>query len=202
MMKKLFFLIPIALVFSFSITDSGISKKDRKFAKNYLEETRSNLINTVAGLSEEQLNYKAAPDRWSIKECIQHIAIAEASFWKMIEAGLKAGPNPEKRSEIKATDEEMVKFMTDRSKKFQAPESFKPENSPYANASDALASFKESREKLIKFMKNTKDDLRNYVIQIPVGVADAYQMVLLTGAHSNRHTQQIAEVKADPNFPK
>jgi hypothetical protein len=201
-MKKLFFLIPFALVFSFSIKDSGISKKDRKFAKNYLEETRSNLLSTVAGLSEQQLNFKAAPDRWSIKECIQHIAIAEINLWKMLETGLKAGPNPEKRSEIKATDEEMVKFMTDRSKKFQAPETFKPENSHFANADDALASFKENREKLIKFTKNTKEDLRNYVIQLPVGMADAYQLVLLIAGHSNRHTQQIAEVKADPNFPK
>jgi hypothetical protein len=31
---------------------------------------------------------------------------------------------------------------------------------------------------------------------------DAYEFVLLIAAHSERHTKQILEVKADPNYPK
>jgi len=31
---------------------------------------------------------------------------------------------------------------------------------------------------------------------------DAYQWVLFIAAHSERHTKQIDEVKADPHFPK
>jgi hypothetical protein len=31
---------------------------------------------------------------------------------------------------------------------------------------------------------------------------DAYRWVLLMSAHTERHTNQIKEVKADPNFPK
>jgi hypothetical protein len=31
---------------------------------------------------------------------------------------------------------------------------------------------------------------------------DAYEWVLFVSAHSQRHTKQIEEVKADPNFPK
>ena len=31
---------------------------------------------------------------------------------------------------------------------------------------------------------------------------DAYQMMLLLSAHSERHTLQINEVKADPSYPK
>ena len=30
---------------------------------------------------------------------------------------------------------------------------------------------------------------------------DGYQWLLLLSAHSGRHTEQIEEVKADPNFP-
>lgn len=29
-----------------------------------------------------------------------------------------------------------------------------------------------------------------------------YQNIILVAAHSERHTKQIDEVKADPNFPK
>jgi hypothetical protein len=31
---------------------------------------------------------------------------------------------------------------------------------------------------------------------------DAYEWILFIAAHSDRHTKQILEVKADPNFPK
>ncbi len=42
----------------------------------------------------------------------------------------------------------------------------------------------------------------NHVATTPVGMLDSYQLILFTAAHTNRHTQQIIEVKADPNFPK
>jgi hypothetical protein len=51
-------------------------------------------------------------------------------------------------------------------------------------------------------MDNTQEDMRNHVINFPLGMMDAYQLVLLMSAHTNRHTQQIKEVMADPNFPK
>jgi hypothetical protein len=31
---------------------------------------------------------------------------------------------------------------------------------------------------------------------------DGYEFVLFIAAHSERHTKQILEVKADPNYPK
>ena len=44
--------------------------------------------------------------------------------------------------------------------------------------------------------------MRNHVGQTPMGALDAYQIVLMISSHTNRHVQQINEVKADPNFPK
>ena len=60
----------------------------------------------------------------------------------------------------------------------------------------------EYRGKLIDYVKNTDADLRNHVAILPFGSFDCYQMILFIAAHSNRHTQQIEEVKADANFPK
>lgn len=65
-----------------------------------------------------------------------------------------------------------------------------------------MASFSKDRDKLIGYVATTNDDLRDRVNQLPVGVYDSYQMILFIGAHSNRHMQQINEVKADPAFPK
>jgi hypothetical protein len=45
--------------------------------------------------------------------------------------------------------------------------------------------------------------LRDHAIDSPLGKKlDAYQWVLFISAHSERHTKQINEVKADAGFPK
>lgn len=201
-MKRLFLLLPLVVVMSFSVSDSVLTKKERKFAKEHLKDTKKDLIKTVEGLSAAQLSFKADPSRWSVEDCIKHIATAENGIWKTVQDGLSQAPNPEKRAEIKMTDEQLVKAIQDRSAKFQAPEPLQPQNTPFKSAEEALNSFKETRNKIISYIDDTQEDMRNHVINFPVGLMDSYQLVLLISAHSNRHTQQIKEVMADPNFPK
>jgi hypothetical protein len=81
-------------------------------------------------------------------------------------------------------------------------EKLMPENIPFKDTEEALESFKKNREKLIEYVKSTNDELRNHITTMPFGMVDSYQLILFTAAHTNRHTQQIIEVKADPNYPK
>jgi uncharacterized damage-inducible protein DinB len=201
-MKKLLLFLPMAAMLAFSTTNDPINEKERKVAISSLSETRDQLLESVKGLSEAQLKFKSAPDRWSVEECLKHIAFAEMGLWQMCEGTLKQPANPEKRSEIKMTDEDLVKKMQDRSTKVKTSEQMEPQNTPFKSAEEALASFKENREKLINYVQTTKDEMRNHVATTPMGMVDAYQILLFISAHSNRHTQQINEVKADPNFPK
>ena len=200
-MKKLVYCLPLLLL-AFTVSDNGLSKKEKKFAITYLEDTRNDLANTISGLTEDQFNFKPADDRWSVRECLQHIALTENSLWQWCESTIKAPANPEKRADVKNSDEQVIKMISDRSQKFQAAPEMKPEKSTYTTAIDAFNGFKAARESLIKYVKNTKEDLRNHIAQAPMGAVDAYQLILFIGAHCNRHTQQIAEILADPNFPK
>ena len=61
----------------------------------------------------------------------------------------------------------------------------------------------ESRTATENFLKDTPD-LRAHAVDSPLGgpKLDAYEWVLFVSAHSQRHSKQIEEVKADPNFPK
>jgi hypothetical protein len=201
-MRKLLVIFPIALMISFSIADSTLTKKERRFAKDHLKETKKDLLKTVDGLSAVQLTFKPDSARWSVEECMKHIAIAEMGLWKMVQDGLSQPANPEKRTEIKMTDEQLVKGIQDRTTKFQTSEPMLPKNTPFKSMDEAVNSFKENRNKLISYIDDTQEDMRNHVINFPIGVMDAYQLVLLISAHSNRHAQQIKEVMADPNFPK
>ena len=185
-----------------TINDTSLSKKEKRSAISLMKDTRADAIKSVRGLSDAQLNFKAAPDRWSVKECMYHIAISEKNLWALMEATMKAPANPEKRPEIKMTDEQLIKMMEDRSFKVKTQEAFEPKNTPYKSLDEAVNAFKEMRNEHMKYMKQTTEDMRYHITQMPFGWLDCYQLCLMMASHSNRHTQQINEVKADPNFPK
>lgn len=185
-----------------TIHNNSISQKERKYGVKEMKESKSEVFQSIKDLSEAQLNFKPAPDRWSIKECIYHIALSEINLWQLLEDAMKAPANPEKRSEIKITDEQIVAMMENRTNKIKTHETIEPKNAPWKTLNEALEDFKHNRTDHIKYMRTTTEDLRNHIVQLPFGWIDCYQLYLMIGAHSNRHTQQIFEVKSDPGFPK
>src|SRR5438270_8509854 len=166
-----------------------------------MEETRQNFLNSVKGLSEAQLKFKAAPGKWSVREVSEHIARSE-DYLDESAVKLMSTPVADKKSAMTENEDKLVAGLTDRSKKFQAPEPLKP-TGKWATEADILNAFNASRDKYIDWVKKTPEkDLRAHLQAGPAGELDAHEWILFMAAHSARHTKQIEEVKADPNFPK
>lgn len=201
-MKKVLLFAMAFVVLSFTTSDSGVSKKERKSAAKFLKETESGVLDAVKGLSTAQLQFKAAPDKWSVEDCMKHIAMSEMAIWDMTKNALAQPATPEKRSEIKMSDDDVKVKIEDRSSKIKTFPPLEPQNTPFKSMDEAVNSFKENRAKLVDYIKSTDADLRNHLATLPFGPLDCYQMVLFIGAHSARHMKQMEEVKADPNFPK
>lgn len=200
-MRKLLVIVSAFALFSFIAADTPLTEKERKYALDLLTNTQTDLENAIQGLSDAQLNYKVNDTSWSVDGCVKHIAVSEKILWGAVEAGMKKPLNPEKRADIKVTDEQLVGFMEGRSTKIKTMDAMKPENTSFKSTAEALASIKESRKKIIDYISSTKEDMRNHVIELPFGSYDAYQIVLIIGSHSNRHTQQLKDVKASAGFP-
>ena len=201
-MRKLIIACSAVFLSSFTLVSSSISDKERKDAVELLTTTEQGVFNSLLGLREAQLNLTPAPDKRSISDCVKHIAVTEMALWQLTDAALKNPANPEKRSEIKATDEQVVQMVESRAQKVKTSAPLEPQNTSYKSTPDAMSSFFDNRKKLIEYVKLTNDALRDHVVTFRPGSFDSYQMVLFIAAHSYRHTQQIEEVKADPNFPK
>lgn len=201
-MKSLLLLCILPVLFSsFTIINqTELTEAERKFAVDHLTKTKSDLINAVQGLSEAQLNFKPAADRWSVLECVQHITLSSQGLFGFEQQTLKT-PN-DSNFKASVTDEQFITMIEDRSHKAQAPEPFKPINSPYKTLDETLKVFTGARDSLITYLQTTNEDLRAHIAQLPFAKVDAYQIILLISAHTNRHTQQLNEVKADANFPK
>ena len=180
---------------------SSLTKEERKVAINQMKDTRTDLVDAVKGLSEAQLNFKPAADRWSIKECVYHIVLTEDNLWGMLDSIMKTPANPDKRKDIQATDEQLMSGIRDRSEKRQAAEPFQPVNGHWKNVAEALEELKKDRAQRMKYVKATTEDFRNRVIAFPFGSIDSYQFMIFISGHAARHTLQIKEIKADPGFP-
>jgi hypothetical protein len=76
----------------------------------------------------------------------------------------------------------------------------KPTNR-FGSPAAAQKHFVDSRAATEEYLRSATG-LRLHVTDSPLGKLDGYEWVLLIAAHSERHTKQMLEVKADPNFPK
>ena len=177
-----------------------VSKEEKDKALQYLESTKKMVQDSTKGLSEAQWNFKAGPDRWSIAQVLEHIAAAEDFIRGIVVEKVMLAPAVPDR-DLKKTDEAVLAMIPDRSHKAQAPEPIVPTNR-FGSPEGAMKHFLESRTTTENFLKTTTG-LRDHAVDSPMGMKlDGYEFILLIAAHSERHTKQILEVKADPNFPK
>jgi hypothetical protein len=201
-MKRLLVAICTSALFALpGLRAESLSKEEIQRAVDYLEKTRAGVEAATKGLSEAQWNFKTAPDRWSVAQVAEHIAAAEDMLMGMIQTQVMAAPARAEKEDVKAIDDFVVQAIPDRSQKRKAPEPLIPTNR-FSSPKESLEHFEASRANTIDFLKNTAG-LRDHAIDSPLGKKlDAYEWVLFIAAHSDRHTKQMLEVKADPNFPK
>ncbi len=182
---------------------ASLTAQERETAIKQFETTRDNFLKSITGLSEKQWTFKPAPDRWSVAEVAEHITISELTLGGLVQQKIMQSPAaPEKRDQVKGKDEMILQRVPDRSHKAQAPEFLKP-TGRWTTEADLVKAFEQARAANVDYIRTTNDDLRDHFFDHPVfGTLDGYQWLLLISAHSARHTEQIEEVKTDPNFPK
>lgn len=199
-MKKVAMIFSALLVLASVSFGQSQSTADRDKGVKYLDQTRDGVVDATKGLSDAQMKFKPAPDRWSVAETIEHLALAEDYLFQMINEKLMKAPAGAPDRDTAKIDAMVLAMIPDRSHKAQAPGPLVPTDR--WTGAEALDHFLKSRAKTIEFLEVTPD-LRAHVADSPIGQPlDGYEWVLFISAHSERHTKQILEVKADPNFPK
>ncbi len=198
--------VALAALAPASLKAEGMTDAERKVVVDYLVKTRAMYFEALKGLTEAQWNFKSAPDRWSIFECAEHIANVEDQIFSGIQQLVRTPPDDAKAATMAARRAQMdmvvSKMVPDRKSKVSSPEEVKP-TGRYATPKELLAHYTESREQTLKFANTSKDDLRvHFIKHFALGDLDLYQWLLMIPAHNERHMKQIAEVMADPAYPK
>jgi len=61
-----------------------MEEANRALALANLQATRDALRAAVAGLSETQAQFKPSPERWSVEEIVEHLAVAEHGMYRFL----------------------------------------------------------------------------------------------------------------------
>lgn len=202
MTMRLLTLTVVACTLSFVPANAQpLTQQERDSLLTHLQQTRQAFLDSISGVSPAQWTFKAGPDRWSIAEVAEHIAISETTILALVTDQVLKGPAVP-RNPNAIPDEKLLAMLLDRTSKFQAPEMLKP-TSRWSTRDALVKDFVAAREKTAAYVKTTTDDLHGRAGPHPVfKMLDGYQWVLLLSGHSARHTAQILEVKASPEYPK
>jgi hypothetical protein len=199
-MKRIVLSTLLLLAFTVSaFAATGMTDEDREHLLVHFQMTTQMVAEQVRGLSPAQLEYRASPDRWTIRECISHLAVAEPDYWRDLTAAVKAAPNMNDKKSA-ATDADIMWYGIDRVVHTKTGGGHEKVET-YKNMGEALAKFQALRATMIDYLKSTSDDLRAHSFGQQERI-DCWQWMLEISTHAERHIQQIREIKNDPNFPK
>lgn len=189
----------LAVIFlAAALSGQPLGQHDRDFALSHLHATRKMLLDAIAGLSQAQWKFKPAPERWSIAECAEHVALSEDFMFGRVQNMLKAPASPDKKPQF--SDEEVLQAAADRTRKVKSDEPSTQPRGRWATPAALSRYFKERRDRILQYVRTTQEALRSHFAD--AGGLDAYQWLLQIAGHTERHVAQINEVKADPRFPK
>ncbi|HLG15681.1 MAG TPA: DinB family protein [Blastocatellia bacterium] len=185
-------------------SDTKLTPEERATAIKLLHESEREFLGLVENLTDEQWDFKPSPFKWSVGQTAEHIALAEGLLFGVVQQALASKPNPD--WETKTTGKEVVleKILAARTGRAQSPAAIQPINKKMSRA-EITTLFREGRARSLKFIQTTDASFKDHTFDNPFpvfGTLNAYQWFLYIPQHNSRHNKQIAEVKANPNFPK
>ena len=193
-------------------TTMKLFQESRNFLQTIAAEAEKNsdaARQLLSGLSEDQLNWKPAPEKWSIAQCLDHLTVASNKFDPYFTAALARGRTKWPASAGLAYRPSLMggwlikQVHPETGRNLPAPKVFRPSES--ANIHGALDSFLEQHERFIKFVRETDGvDYNKTRLRSPVtplmrySLADAF---VITVVHGQRHLAQARRVRAPSGFP-
>ncbi len=169
-----------------------MAPKEQTEIVQHLERGRDGFLAAVAGLDEAQAKVRPDPERWSVLDCVEHVATVEERFLGWLEA--------EKRVDEPRVDKEkeagLLVRVSDRSARIQAPEAVVPRGR-FSTLAEALEQFNHRRALSIQFAQDRCDDLYHLAAEhARFGPLNGSEVMMLIVGHADRHRAQIQEVRA------
>lgn len=164
---------------------------------------------SFGSLTESQLNWKPAPEKWSVGECIDHLITTNRSYFPALDkiaAGEHKNSLWQSISPLSGMWGSMLLKMVspDYPKKAKSPAVFKPSNSSVSK--DIIDDFFKCNEKFTSYLQKFDGvDLKKITIASLVNSFITYSLIdtlKIITYHEIRHLDQAERVTNMDGFPK
>ena len=173
------------------------------------EKTSEDAKRLVANLNEVQLNWKPAPDSWSIAQCLDHLAASSGGFNSFFPEAIERGRRKWPTWTAVEYKPSLIggwlarQLLPETTRKLKAPKIFRPGES--LAIQDALEKFLNQQQVFLKFVKEAKGvDYNKVRLRSPVTPLLRYSLgdaFVITVVHTWRHLAQARRVREAPGFP-
>jgi hypothetical protein len=177
-----------------------ITDSERQKALDLLIRSKQALLDSVDGVTEQQARWKPAPERWSILEYVEHLAVSDDALVGLIQGSLQSPAKPETEAERRAREQKIRETPMPRGVN-KAPDTLRPK-ARFGSLGEALAAFQHARGRTMEFARDTQEDLRSHFAPHNVlGPLDGYQWLVGNARHAESHAGHIREIRSLDGFP-
>jgi hypothetical protein len=159
------------------LVGAPMTQRDRENLVSHLQMTESWLVDEVSGLSPAQLNFRMAPGKWTVAEVVEHLVIADPTYWELFQDGMK---QPPKHLEKQATDADVLWYGINRTEHQKT----EPRKDPKGQAIDirpALDSFRKLHSMMLDYARTTDQIFAAILFRIgalmPISVCSKFQRI-------------------------
>jgi hypothetical protein len=157
-----------------------------------LEASRLEFHAAAAGLSEDQAQRSPGEGRWSVLQCVEHIAVSEGRFLSWLQ-NPASEPAPAKDKQREAR---LYAAVSGRATRVEAPPPARP-TGQFTTLEGALQHFEAARANSVVFAATQGAGLYSLAVKHPLfGLVNGTELMLLMAAHSRRHAAQIHEIRS------
>ena len=173
-----------------------LSGGERTEILDLYERSGRELESLVARTPDDLWTKKPAPDRWSVAEVVEHLAIVEKALNGFVLQNLGAPADPNwAMVETGRPIDGILKAGTDRSKKLSSPEFALPKGGK--SRADLLADWGGARAQNAELVRRTTAEVKKHTAEVPNGgKMTMHQVLAYVAIHNLRHNAQIAEALA------
>lgn len=166
---------------------------DRDFLVRHLEDSRDEFEAAIRGSAVEIWAVRPEPERWSVRECVEHVLIVEQRILASVDQLREAAAEPFDEAANAKKDEAILSIVR-RDQPRQAPLLAQP-SGRLENRDGGISEFRATRQRLQGIAEQYPAWLRGRFREHPLlGKLDGHQWLLAASCHSLRHADQVREI--------
>ncbi|MBO0933350.1 DinB family protein [Fibrella aquatilis] len=175
------------------------TETDRQYTLDNLRRTRDELTRETENLTPAQWAFHESPDRWSIGEVVEHLALWEIIWAREVNEGISNKPQPDLNQTSKP-DSFYAEWIMEPAP-HQSPDYSRPTG--FIEGKNNLAFFLKLRAQTIGFVEKTTADMRAHFGRTNGnGPRNMHQVYIFQWGHVDRHLRQIRKIKQHPDYPQ